>query len=253
MWKPKTKKIRDIYDELESGLFFVSTDSTFGLSERERHIIDDLIKFDFNSFTIFEMFKSNEDLLSYLNVYCDSMKYKWKGLLDTTKFDYDPIANVDGTETRTRLASDNYKDGLVTTVTDNEQNETSTQDTTQTIANRSNTHNDGTHKQTNNQSVINSSTMKKDSETLDEHTTNATDTIGGGTDTSKIDVGRKVENDNLTTETTRESENFKEVFERHGNIGVTSTQNLIEQQRNVLDYNVLRVIAHDVALVICMP
>ena len=116
MWKPKTKKIKDIYDELESGLFVVSTDSTFGLSERERHIIDDLIKFDFNSFTIFEMFKSNEDLLSYLNVYCDSMKYKWKGLIDTTKFDYDPIANVDGTETRTRLASDNFKDGLVTTV-----------------------------------------------------------------------------------------------------------------------------------------
>lgn len=252
MWSPKTKTINDLYLE-DSNIFFNSTDSTFGLSERERNIVDNLIRYDFNSFKIFDMFKSTEQLLDYLNVYCDSMRYKWKGLIDSTKFDYDPIANVDGTETRTRLASDNYKDGLVTTVLDGERNESSTQDTTQTIASRSNTHSDGTHVTTNEQSVINSTSLKTDSKSTDSHTVNATDSIGGGTDTSKIDVGRKVEDDSLTTVTNRESENFKEVFERHGNIGVTSTQNLIEQQRNVLDFNVLRTIAHDVATVICMP
>lgn len=252
MLKMKKKTISDLYNEVDN-IFFQSTDSTFGLTERERHIVDSLIKYDFNSFIIFDMFKSTEQLLDYMNVFCDSMKYKWSGLIDTTKFDYDPIANVDGTETRTRLASDNFKDGLTTTVLDAQSTEDATTESEQNIATRNNSHSDGTHKQTTKDSVINSSSLKESQEVTDAHTANATDTIGGGKDTQKVDIGRKVENDSLQTVTNRESENFKELFERHGNIGVTSTQNLIEQERSVLDYNVLRSIAHDVALVICMP
>lgn len=254
MLKPKTKTIRDLYEEVgDSGLFYRCLDDSIGLSVVERKMVDKFIKFDFNSFKIFDMFTTTQDLLDYLTVYCHSMAYKWKGLIDSTKFDYDPIANVDGTETRTRLASDNFRDGLVTTVLDAQSTDNATTESEQNIATRNNTHSDGTHKQTTKDSVINSSSMKESQEVTNAHTANATDTLGGGKDTQKIDSGRTIENDSLQTVTNRESENFKEVFERHGNIGVTSTQNLIEQQRRVVDYNVLRAIAHDVALVICMP
>lgn len=204
----KIRTISDLFVELGVGGLFplISSSLTF-LTEQEKKDVDTLLRYNYSSFIMFDMFKSNEQLLEYLTTFCRSMSYKWEKLKDTTELDYNPIWNVDGTETRTRLASDNYTQESGTTKNNNGKNTT-----------------------TSNSAVINKTTLKNDGNIVNEQNTDAVMTHG-----------KKV------------AENYKEVYERGGNIGVTSTQNLMQQERDIVDFNLIEVITKDIAMAICMP
>lgn len=64
-----------------------------------------------------------------------------------------------------------------------------------------------------------------------------TTTIGGST------------NDSLTQSTI---DTMTHSFSRHGNIGVMSTQDLINQQRNIVDFNFMSIIYNDVMSALCL-
>ena len=82
-------------------------------------------------------------------------------------------------------------------------------------------------------------------ETLGAHTDNTTisESIGARSDTSSLSetLGSHTDTDSVTT--TNESEHN---FSRHGNIGVTTTQQMLQQQREVAMFNLYSVVANDI-------
>ena len=239
-------KIIDIYNMHESLFYDASTSLNF-LSENDRRNIDTIIKNEFTSYEIFAHLQDYETLVDYLTVFASSMAYKWDNLIKTTKLDYNPIWNVDGTEIRKRSADDNFtQESGTTNVTDDIGERTSTS----TVGERTNKSTPGKVTQLTENAVVNSDKLKTANKVTTENTSQTVDTIGQGVDTLKSNATKDEKN---ILHGKKTSESFNEELVRTGNIGVTSTQSLIEQERRVVDFNILRTIAHDVAYVICMP
>lgn len=147
--------------------------------------------------------------------------HKWQELYDTTQYEYNPIWNKDGTilETETRnLAGTDH-------TTDNTDRVDNLEDKETRDLDDSNTH-----------SVygFNSSTAAPESK--DEGEYNGTDTYSH---TGRQDIDRTF--DKATTDTGTISRARTE----QGNIGLTSTQELIEKQRAVVEFNIMDVIIKD--------
>lgn len=167
---------------------------------------------------------------------------KYKKLIELQGYTYNPLWNVDGTETTTT------KYGQHVTDTDIGQ-----RNKTDTIAQQQNTNNYGQSQVTD---VLggNTDTSNEYSTTMDDvanaklksrveeingaktdtHTTASkvdTITLGAHTDTHK---------DDATKDTITSKEHTDVVtYERHGNIGTTKTQELIEAERKNLTFNVI--------------
>lgn len=148
-------------------------------------------------------------------------QYKWEKLLATENFEYNPIWNKDGTikETETRFGTG--------TAQSQEESSTSGSDS-QTVT--------GTRDSTDELKVsaFDSSTYNnREQRTLDEDTSTEASSEGtanssrSGTSVSQNEEGR-------TYERTEQ-----------GNIGVTSTQELIERERAVADFSIYDVIVQD--------
>ena len=135
--------------------------------------------------------------------------YKYSTLYNTTRFTYDPIANVDGTETITTTKEGSEING------------------------GSNTFTPG---------VTSTTTSKGSAYDDTELRENAEDT----TTASGAD--------NTVYSNTKSFDNYKEVVQnvRKGNIGVTSTQNLIEQERNISLFSIIDVVCTDIAHLILL-
>ena len=135
--------------------------------------------------------------------------YKYSTLYNTTRLTYDPIANVDGTETITTT-----KEGSEIDRGSNK----FTPGTTSTTTNKSNAYDDT------------------------ELRENAEDTTTASGE------------DNTEYSNTKTFDNYKEVVQnvRKGNIGVTSTQNLIEQERNISLFSIIDVVCSDIAHLILL-
>lgn len=239
-------KIIDVYNKYQS-LFTDASITLSFLTNDEKDMIDTIIRNDFYSYELFDHLQDYDTLVEYLTVFCSSMAYKWDNLLKTTKLDYNPIWNIDGTEIRTRDATDNYTQESGNTVTENSIGE---RNTTSTSGARSNSTTPGKVTQLKENAVINSDKLKTAEKITTENSTQTIENIGQGTDTFKSNA---TSDNQEITHGKKTSESLNERFTRQGNIGVTSTQSLITQERNVVDFNLLRTIAHDVAYVICMP
>lgn len=148
-------------------------------------------------------------------------QYKWEKLLATENFEYNPIWNKDGTikETETKFGTG--------TAQSQEESSTSGSDS-QTVT--------GTRDSTDELKVsaFDSSTYNnREQRTLDEDTSTEASSEGtanssrSGTSVSQNEEGR-------TYERTEQ-----------GNIGVTSTQELIERERAVADFSIYDVIVQD--------
>lgn len=153
------------------------------------------------------LIRETEDASVYntlIRACCIKNHYKWKTLWETMFFDYDPIANVDGTETTTTVYGQH--------VTSND------------IGQRSETTNNGARvsngTEAGNTFPYNDPNVKKQTaENTFSNTTAAT------TDSKTIKPA---------TDTTTSNEHTDVVtHERKGNIGITSTQSLIGQQREI--------------------
>ena len=168
----------------------------------------------------------------------------WEELYATTQYEYNPIWNVDGTvvEDRDLKGTDYLTDDHTTTRTHTDTITRTHNDTLTT------THGAGS---TNTHSVygFNSSTeapADKDITTTngtdsDAHTGTVTDAHTGSI-TDKDTGTRKHDTSDSGTVTTT----------RTGNIGVTSTQSLIQEQREVVKLNIIDVIIKDFADRFCL-
>ena len=138
-----------------------------------------------------------------------SNTYKYSTLYNTTRLNYDPIANVDGMETITTT-----KEGSET----NSGSNTFTPGSTSTTTRKSSAYDDTE---------------------LRENAKDITTSSGA---------------DNAEYSNTKSFDNYREVVQnvRKGNIGVTSTQNLIEQERNISLFSIIDIVCSDIAHLILL-
>lgn len=176
----------------------------------------------------------NTELLATANIY-DNL-YKWQKIIETTQLSYNPISNYDSEETET-------------------------------------TNFDRTEKNISNEKVINGNQHEKNKMT---HTPNLTTKTQGGdtnqtspynndnfynankttTDLSVTNTGNSVDENEITSDeyvNTRDNtddNNVNDLTVRHmvrsGNIGVTSSQQMIMQERSIADLHIIRDIAHEI-------
>ena len=147
--------------------------------------------------------------------------HKWEELYDTTQYEYNPIWNKDGTiiETETRdLAGTDH-------TTDNTDRVDNLQDKETRDLNDKNLH-----------SVYGFNSDSAAPESQDEGEYKGTDT---NDHTGRQDIDRTF--DKATTDTGT----IKHERVEQGNIGLTSTQQLIEEQRKVVEFNIMDVIIKD--------
>lgn len=149
--------------------------------------------------TLLPVYTNSEMFKTFSDSFFKQRKNIISKLIDTTEFDYNPIANYDSTEEVTRKYDE-------TTTNQNQTNGNSRRNTTQE----------------NNVSAYDSDVYQPKEKVVG--TTNDNDsTNGSGSGTSDI-------TENLTTR-------------KRGNIGVTTTQQMIEAERKVVLFNVYNWIA----------
>ena len=168
----------------------------------------------------------------------------WEELYKTTQYEYNPIWNVDGTtvEDRDLEGTDYLTDDHTTTRTHTDTITRTHNDTMETTYDNGSTTKDTVY-------AFNSSTgdpsdevrVDNDGTTTDAHTGTITDAHTGSI-TDKDTGTRKHDTSDSGTVTTT----------RTGNIGVTSTQSLILEQREVVKLNVIDVIIKDFADRFCL-
>ena len=139
-------------------------------------------------------------------------QWNWSKLFETTQFEYNPIWNKDGVITETRTRNNERTTG-------NTRTESGTDTTSGTSENQV--------------QGFNSNTYQPSDQSIDS-----------GTDTHS----------NTSTESGTDNTEESETNERveQGNIGLTSTQQLIEEERKVSMFNIYKTIAEDFKKEFCI-
>ena len=214
----------------------------------------------------------NEIRSNILDFY-KSNYYKYKTLIATTNFVYNPIWNVDGTvteeTTRTPNLTTTSTDTTTTTASGTGATTNSGSDKTTTTDNSTTTNSGQDSTQTNILSsnektskvapfdAENFKNLNSERDTGNSDTT-ATTTHGlkvteNGDSTATVTHGLKIENSNSTNSTTENSagttttgnEKIITKTTRSGNIGVTMTQALIKEERDVAEINIIDMFLED--------
>lgn len=169
----------------------------------------------------------------------------WQKLYDTMFFEYNPIWNKDGTiiETRTK----EYSDEKAGTVESTKETSKAIEDGTASSRILQVTTDDTTT--TNQTAGFNSSSfVNKDKSTVDHE---YRDTLTGSENRTVSDTGSE---EGSTTESGTTSGEETEEYTRteQGNIGVTSTQQLIKEEREVAMFEIDEVIINDFKKQFCI-
>ena len=177
---------------------------------------------------VYDKNKSAECTLNdFLALFSDMLERefadKWKKLYETTVLEYNPIWNVDGTETTTTAAQH-------TLTTDT--NHANTVVTSTALGRRSTT------RERKEYPYDSDNGKPTESETVTEDP--ATDT--------RTDTNPETVSDHETN-----TDQFTVTHERHGNIGVTMTQDLIKKEREVSEFLLYEVVLPDVANFLTIP
>lgn len=219
-------------------------------------------------------------LKDMIGCWSKSNRYKWQTLYNTTNLEYNPIWNVDAEESETiERTLENEKSGSYTanengTTTNNLTDKTEVDNThvktLDTLTNDDNVKTLDTETSTDNfgklagfnsityNNVTNNAGTQNDDGTITDNreiaeTGTVTDTDDntitlkktGSVTTAAINGGS-----NESTDST--SELITNTKTRHGNIGVTMTQQLIEAERNVAKFSIYEVIANDFKHYFCV-
>lgn len=178
------------------------------------------------------------EVISYLtNVCLQDNLYKWRGIIATTKLEYDPITNYDSTEHE---------------VIDNKRISDSHNTDTLSMGKRKDTiekTGKDTHMLTLDDTIIDgvAPSNKLDFVDTDRHKTD-------GTDTTVINYGTNdIHTQDDATDTTNRDDTSSDYsvvtrdLTRKGNIGVTTSQQMIQAERDIVNLHIIRDIAHEVA------
>ena len=192
----------------------------------------------------------------------------WNELYSTTQYEYNPIENYDRKESRTNTQTrdlrwtDNETRNLADSNTETRNLQSSGTDTG-TIQNvgSSETDSSGSRSQTTSgrafndtdlvskESVSESSTGSEDVDTSSTETRNL---HSSGTDTGTVTNQATSTGTDNRAGTDAGTVGFSETATIHGNIGVMSTQQMIEMQRDVVKFNIMDVIIYDFKHAFCV-
>lgn len=166
-----------------------------------------------------------------LTAWCQYRKKIWLDLWNTTNLEYNPINNYDRTETET-------------VKTDKTGNATSSGSNANTHSDNTNiSGQNGTVTRTENRYGFNSSSVDvpvaKAVETPGQYTSNQNSTSN--------DSGTNAGNSSI-----KENESITRSLRNYGNIGVTTTQQMIQQERDIVKYDIVDDIINDFKAKFCL-
>ena len=158
-----------------------------------------------------------KDLIGVWSVGC---QYEWAKLLESMNFEYNPIDNYDRTETRTLTSqgSGSGTDGGSDSLSTSKQHTGQEQDTGKVTA-------------------FNSGSLTDKNQSTG--TSSATDT-----ETASTQYGK--------TKQETFSKSDSETIRAHGNIGVTTTMQMIKEQRDIVKFNLYDIITEEFKLRFCV-
>ena len=172
----------------------------------------------------------------HIGVWSRRKLWTWTKLYNTLNLDYNPIDNTDKYE--------DYTDKRTTKRVTSGKTQGSSDGTN---SQRDNEQSGGTHDETakHDVSAENASDYQADSrDTTQGKNSNTRDNVTRGT-TSLKSRGTSNENEDYT-------DTFKHTLHTHGNIGVTTTQQMIEAERESVRYNLVEDIASDYQAAFCL-
>lgn len=221
-----------------------------------------------------------------VNLY-NANKYKYKTLYNTTLLKYEPLQNYD----RTEEVTDNTERTGTNDTTFGSRTDTSTTNNTTNIGAQNNTNEDNeTTKIGTINTNTNSSTSKKgnesnekevapyDTETYynqekntlsftdrtdantsktttdsrtDTRTNNSNEKIGAREDTTNSSTSN-IFGEHTDATSRNENETYTHKSHMYGNIGVTTSQQMLESEREVAYFNFLSIVAHDIIKLIAI-
>lgn len=183
--------------------------------------------------------ESSNEFYNELISFCLENSYKYLGLLDTMFKDYDPISNYDSFEKR----KDTHGKETFNHIPElaGSSNTTfkpaSTKTETYPDAGGLITERYGTTYDDNNNDGLIDRTVQKGKTT----TINSVDNGGNNTSYSS---------EKYKDERIQEADGY--TFERHGNIGVTTTQEMLEQERNIRRFAILKEFCKELSNYVCL-
>lgn len=174
----------------------------------------------------------------------------WQKLYDTTQYEYNPIWNYDRTEESTdkeKVDDDGTLKSNATNDFTRNLGETEVENRTGKTTSASTADEKSSYSTDHGEKVAAFNTGPVDSSSFDENGSSASDRSSNGTvdsvddmtvDRAQTGTTKNVESRN--DETTRDiSRNSEHNMRAYGNIGVTTTQQMIEQEREVVKFNLV--------------
>lgn len=192
----------------------------------------------------------------HLLVYSLSLEkeYKWKTLLATEHFDYNPIENYDRNEHEEVTRSKGSQENSTTFGAQENSTTFGAQENSTTFGATSATTADLAHTDTttNETSAENSAVYQPDEQSTAAYGATST-TVTSTAHTDTTNNGTHTDTFNNGTHTDTFSEGSREDGEErdlrvHGNIGTVTGQDMVKQEREVADFDALLEIAHDIVL-----
>ena len=165
------------------------------------------------------LFNNIEDVSAMIQSTLFINKYRYDGLFTTTKYEYDPFIDVDGTETTTTIYGARETNNVY-----------ADKETTNVLGERNTNEKDSTYPY--------DTLEKTGKEEKDVKTESVTDKF--------TEKGR-------TDKTTTQGYEDKTVIEKKGNLSLKSTQDLVKQEREVKDFSFWDIVIADVVKEITIP
>lgn len=184
-----------------------------------------------------------DTLRRMIGVWSASNQYTWRTLLKSTQFEYNPIWNKDGTVTETETHGGKFERATTENGTDTN---TQTGKNTQS-ADNTNTANSETIEQVSAFNSSNASTWDNKGKTSvnddgEQHSTATTSGETSGTETRT----------NSRNETETDTRTIMHERIETGNIGVTTTQRMIEEERQVALFNFIDTVTESFKAKFCI-
>lgn len=178
------------------------------------------------------LYPNPEVMKDLIGVWSAGCQYEWAKLLESMNFEYNPIDNYDRTETRT-LTSQGTGSG---TDGGSDSYSASKQHTGQDTQS-------GQEQNTGKVTAFNSGTLtdKNQDTGTNSNTLNSTHT---DTETATNNYGK--------TKQETFSKSDSETIRAHGNIGVTTTMQMIKEQRDIVKFNLYDIITEEFKLRFCI-
>lgn len=222
--------------------------------------LDDIFMMFYSSFNLNNFYSEyKEQIPDYIAIFLQTEEYNLKTLIGTLDLDYNPIENYNMKEHESGLNI--YNNDKRTTNTTMNEGERTTNTTTNEGKQHSKTtntqgeqHSSGTTTQST--APFNSNSFSNKEQTSIDSTvdavSNAFDTTSDAVTNTTETVTDAVTNTNQTiADATEDTHDFTRDLTRSGNIGVTTSQQMVASERDLANLNIVKIICRKIADVIC--